>query len=1356
MSSSSRKKTTREPKEITFDIPAQEKKITKSSTLGSKLIKSKDVIDTKIPLFTTQKKRILDFAIGTQTPSKFVFPIYDSKQDHNRSDISVGLETIEDFILREAENYDIIELVQKIREKEPRITQTEALYYISNLIENDSDFFRKASKISIGFEDPERFNNDKSNWVKDELPRLLERDIMDNEQLEIYFNNIQSIDPVQTSDMTIIKMTIEFDIELIDQNDTLLNVAPDLFANIKTSHDVPFIKYNDQQFSKYKVFSGDTFETRPPFKLFQQHFVKFEEKNMIYMILLVDPSSTSNGEIKNGSSSHGNIHDYTKSSYIPVSINLDKNVLSFKYFVLMNRPESEIVESILNIFPNIKLVNRREKNYGAQFNIYNTYIREDSFLDILISEPFIASATRIFSAVLFADEYEKPVSEKKKLKLYYDTNIGFEAETVIENEPREYGERREKTEEISKLASLGFYMTQYQSGINDASVSKGRYTITEFQEGEDKIIGSKDTIVKSLFLDLKTPYITVSISKAVNRFVLFQFMNVFARLLSIYNEVRDVYEKEYDDLIPELKDEKIQEEELSLILKPAKMIGKDKIGKINLSTIAPEIFTKSYSRDCQYKNQPIIISESEVELWKNKKIQRDSENIDRPVKQLGDYNFVCPTDVYPYVEFKQNLDKKREFDVYPCCYESPQSGVRQRERGTSQRSKDPIKTNKIMGEGGNANLPTSIEEMLRGAFQKPLSFYRTGTLISPSSFLSCVCLGLEDKNYIRLKTLEEKEKYIQSLRKQISDTGNFLLTSSELFDVSEKDRIVNFSKVDHFLDPSLYYRVVEELFGINIFVFTGSLPKPNVEPVYSLEVSRFSSIPIHSFKNNAPTLLIYKHWGAETDHLEYPQCELIIARMDNKDATIFSSEIAKYLLKAYFISAEVYGRIFIPERNIFENYNSRLVYQLLQSDFLGSFLNPSSPVRAIGQLIDEKGKLCGLQLKTPKGNMTIGVPPLPPQNLPLLTQIETPKLSDVLKVFTNEPTGYSYEGENIVAVWFRLLTLEFGIQIPVKPESKEQIRRQYRKLLPSVPENRFVLEKRLSEIQRLLKLQRDVNIIIQLVRWIFLIMIQDENFSYDQRLEAATIFLDKIVQEVPRKEKDSALIYDFSNLPRKLPTDRSSIDVILNEFSKYAPTFTDGKKILISGKLFYQRIRESLEHYVDLKLPIVIPNYLDGYYESLYDYPKIQKTLLFLSDVDFKRWLKQAIEDPISTYPVLYSLRGKLSDIEHPYLYVVETIKPTVNNPFGEKFMSIIQNAPFVNSKTSALENSIRWRDIRVNHPKISDKPISKFRNYKIFTISQSETFEVIEDMSDEDDLKNTVFILNYTGTEKYASILPI
>jgi hypothetical protein len=1308
--------------------------VTKASSLGSKIVKSKDILDTNVPLFSTQRKRILEYATESQIPSKFVFSIFDSKRNsHHPSDISIGLETIVDFI-EENKDKSLQELVDLIREKQPKITGSEALFFISNVIPNDESFLRELQQISYVYNNMEVFQNEKSNWMSNELPKLLERDQKDLEKLEQYFENIQQIPPVRISDMTITKMTIEYDIVL---NDDLLNIAPDLFANMKTSYDIPFIQYNDFQNRKFKVYSGETFESRPPFKLFDNRFTKFEDSNMFYMILLSDPSPNSS--------------EYTKSSYIPAQINLEKNVLSFKYFVLMNRPEKEIISAIQSIIPQIQLKNRREKNYGAYFNIYDTVIREDSFLDVLISEPFITDeSSRLFSGVLFADEFEKPISEKKKLKIYYDTNINFEEQTGLIIE-----EGRERQEELSKMSSLGFYMTQYISGLNDAEVSKGRYTITEFDEDqppEDRLIGTKDTVVKSLFLQLNTPYITVNISKAVNRFVLFQFMNVYARLLNLYNQVKDEYEQEYDKLIPELKLESTQEQELSLILKPKKRIGKDRYGKINLSTVAPEIFSKSYSRDCQFKNQPIIIPEGEVEQWENKMIKKEDKNIKRPVKSLGDYFFVCPTEEYPFVEFKQNLDEERQFDSYPCCYRNEQKEIRARERGTTYRSKDPIKTNKVMAIGGLATIPTPIEEMLKGAFDMPLTFYRKGSLISPSSILSCICLALEDKKFINLKTNEEKDQYLNNLRLEISNRANFLTTSSELFDVSEKDRIENFKKLEEFLDPSIYYRVLEEVFGLNIFVFSGSLPKPNVDPVYNLEVSRFSSIPIHSFKKDTPTLLIYKHWGSETDHLEYPQCELIITAIQGKEALLFSQDIAKYLLKGYFISSEVYGRIYLPDQTQFEKYSSSFLYQLLQMNFIGSFMNPKSPVHAIGQIIDEKGKLCALQLKTPKGKITMGVPPLPPQDLPMITTIEKPRLNDIMKVFKDQPTGFTYENGNVVAVWFKLLTMEHGIQVPIYPISQEKVDD-----LPHVPQNLFVLESKPSEIQRLLKLQKDVNIIIQLIRWIFLISIENEiDLTVKEKLEKAQIFMDEFLEMIPRsQDEDSSNFYDFSRLPRKLPTQRNSFDEILNEISQNAPSFTDGQKIFISGELFYQRIRESLEHFIHLNLPIVIPNYLDGFYESTYDYPIIPKTLIFLSDIDFKRWLKLAIEDPTSTYPVLYSLKGKLSEMTHPYLYSVEKTKPTIQKPFGEMILFLIQNVSPANGKVSALANAMLWKESRINHPKVSDMDISEFNNYKVFTISSSEIFELLEDNSNTEDLKNTLFILKYPNSDKFASILP-
>lgn len=1317
--------------------------IVPKSRIGSKNVVSKDILETNIPIFTTQKKRILEFAKEKQIPSKFVIPLFESSQESvvnpTKSDISEKYITLDELLrVKLDENIPISKIVETIHETYPSIIEKEILYYIADIIKLDKKFYKEAEIIFSRYKDPETFENEKINFEEIDIPKLFEKDKKDLKQIKSLFQNIVKIDPVLTSDMTLTKVTVEYDI-LTPNKEILLEMAPDLFANIALNAEVPYVQYNEQRFTKYKVFNGETFETRPPFKLFEQKFAKFEEKNMLYFIVFAD-------KVKS-------IQDFTKSSYISAAIDLDQSTLSFKYLILSHRTEQELLNALQTVLPDLKFKNRREKNYGADFNVYYMTVREDSFLDLLLTESFQEDTKNLFSSLLFADEFEKPISEKKKLKLYYDTNIAFDHK--LRSEIGSFKEEQIRDKDLTKIASLGFYMTQYISGFNDAQQTKGRYTMTNFERNvktEDKIIGLKNTPFQSILLEPKTPYLTVSISKAVNRFVLFQFMNIFSRLLNIYNQVKDQYEKIYENLIPDLKDQQVIDQDLNLIRKPKEEEEK----QIGISTIAPEIFTSSYSRDCQYKNQPIIISEEEIEFWKNQKIKKGKQMIERPVLKLGDYHFVCTSDEHPYVAFKENLDEERKYPYYPCCYAKPQKEIRKREKGTSSRSKAPIKTNKVLGMGGLGNIPTPIEEMIKGAFEKEVNLFRMGTFINANSFLACVLIALQDKNFMKLEINSQKEQYINKIKKAIVDSANFDVTSSELFDITNEERKQLFMRENEFLDPALFYRVTEEVFGLNIFVFSASLPKPNVETTYSLEISRFSSVPMHSYRKEYPTMLVYKHWGSETDHLQHPQCELIVAGLETIDALMFTSDLAKYLLKGYFISSEVFGKIYIPDDKYFQNYDSTTIYKLFDTNFMDRFLDPKSPIKATGQIIDEKGKLAGLQIQIGNMKMTMGMPPFSPQDLPVVNKIYKSNLQDVLKIFKNSPSGFSYQNDKAVAVWFKILTMEFGIQIPIEPIDREKIEKKYK--LPEVPENRFQLEKQPSQIQRLFKLQKDVNIIVQIVRWLFLLFIKDErNITIEEKLERSEEFIETFIKVKSRKEEsDSSKVYDFTNLARKLPDIKQNLKKIMKELEESAPTLIDEGKIIISGKQFYQRIRESLEHFIRLNLPISIPQYLDEYYSSIYDYPRIPKNIVFLSKIDFDRWFKQAKENPTSSYPVYYSLKGKLFEYNNPYLYALEIEKPSVKNPFGENFLFLIQNAPFINSKESALANSVLWKNNKINRPEVSEAPISEFVNYKVFTIGQNEKLTLIEDKTNPNRKYETIFVLKYPNIDRYASILSL
>jgi hypothetical protein len=439
------------------------------------------------------------------------------------------------------------------------------------------------------------------------------------------------------------------------------------------------------------------------------------------------------------------------------------------------------------------------------------------------------------------------------------------------------------------------------------------------------------------------------------------------------------------------------------------------------------------------------------------------------------------------------------------------------------------------------------------------------------------------------------------------------------------------------------------------------------------------------------------------------------------------------------------------------------MYNLLKSNFVGELVNTI----ATGQIIDEKGKLAGLQIQTETGeNIIIGVPPLVPQELPIIEKISKPKLKTVLRFIEkdpvmvqfskNTPTGVSYYQGKAVAVWFDLPGMKFGFQIPIEPVPRQEIEKRY-KFIQEIPETRLILNKKPSQIKRLLKIQKDTSIIVQIVRWLFLLSIRGGDLSVEEKLAATEDFFSTYLKLKPRKEDaDSSKIYDFSGMPRKLPDINKSITKILKELEFSSPTFVENKKLIISGKEFYEKIKESLEHFIRMNLPLnSIPEYLDEYYQSVYDYPKISKNIIFLNKIDFERWLKQAKENPTSSFPVYYSLKGNLHDLNKPFLFVSGSDLPSLKDPFGEKFLFLIQNAPFVNSKQSALDNAILWRNNTLNSP--GTRPNEEGNpNYKVFIIGQNEKFQLLEDNSDPRKKYETVFILKYTSVDRYASILPI
>ena len=102
------------------------------------------------------------------------------------------------------------------------------------------------------------------------------------------------------------------------------------------------------------------------------------------------------------------------------------------------------------------------------------------------------------------------------------------------------------------------------------------------------------------------------------------------------------------------------------------------------------------------------------------------------------------------------------------------------------------------------------------------------------------------------------------------------LLRQELFDYSNDEIIELLDDNSKFFDPSLLYRSIEEIFNINLYVFT-------YDEKREIEIPRnkiFHSRPPRLYR---PTVLIIKIIAGD---YEIPKCELIVDYNDQKSAIV--------------------------------------------------------------------------------------------------------------------------------------------------------------------------------------------------------------------------------------------------------------------------------------------------------------------------------------------------------------------------------------------------------------------------------------------------------------------------------------
>jgi len=1121
-----------------------------------------------------------------------------------------------------------------------------------------------------------------SDW-RNHVGKDLENDMLNLENLDIIHEELGKYSEVLYSPIKVDQVTIKAAPTLKSGVSPTTDDGLIIFNQSVPSYDVPFIRYNGSSGAKtelFKLYRGRTDEEMPNFKIIIPPSSQSNKDNSLYFTVW---------------SGKGDVNNAIKESYLKGFYNIPKNLLTIKTPNEEDINQATIIKKMGQAFP-LSIKDVTETGISGEFFMFDLDINDIYLVDMIIN-------TELMNSYLFVKETNTPYAEKKQLKIYYKSFRGFveEEEKVAEGY-------------IVNPSSVTVSITQ-----NRAS---GGEIVTAVFNGEP----TKFRLTHGL------PYIRAKITQAESLDAANQFVKIFSRLMQYYKTEKANIERLFSGFIPELT--QTSEREIRITVKQPtgkKGAGDSKIER--LKEVAPDLFVHGYARKCQCVFQPIAISPDEIQAWQDntfmyKDVLRKRQVMSFPPDNPK-WNFVCPNDSAPFpgVKMNKDLENKDTYPCVPCCFKDDQmdptsnSNYNECFRGKPKKSESTIglkdthkiKTDKILDPGRYGYLPKNITDLLMKYSDKAVDMVRMGVPQSVNSLLHCLSVALQDPTYYSLN-MEQKEVYVGNLRRTIVAQTLPNLIKQEMYDFSESEILEQLSDQGQFLDPNLFYRAIENAYNINLYIFQ----PPNRDDPNSLgsfAMPRFKLFHARSPRPEKRSVLIFRTLGSESDSLKYPQCELIIDRdeTNNRNIGSFGGDMDSLLHNALVKLNRTVTWELVQERSIVarENIYSRVNYFYLLNKL------PNK------QIIDGYGKVQGFIFPTPQGEITVIIPSTQPENLPTgtVTRVDI----DLPVSIFGEPKAVTKSGGKVDGVWYQILDLEFGLYVPVNTTDK------YQNLIVG-PSNPLVGEGA-EVVQRLRKLKRDLDIITQIVIWLFLL----------SKLNI-TEFANQYIVAGNSIGVDSSKIYNFSGLGLKFPL-VTTVEEGIKAMKEIAPTLIQGDKVFLYNQKFFDGILYHLEKYNkerkprDAKIPTVI-HYSDITEE---DFIHSRRTAVFIGEADMRTWLNSL--DKLSFKNIIIENELNISNglrIE-PYLY---------NAPTGNIYM--IQNV-VGGDKLRAINVAYNWYVNKINtgHSSDSFKDVNNVPIFVVYGISPALSPVVIENHAG--DSTQYLQLLSY-GKDQYAAMLPL
>ena len=301
--------------------------------------------------------------------------------------------------------------------------------------------------------------------------------------------------------------------------------------------------------------------------------------------------------------------------------------------------------------------------------------------------------------------------------------------------------------------------------------------------------------------------------------------------------------------------------------------------------------------------------------------------------------------------------------------------------------------------------------------------------------------------------------------------------------------------------------------------------------------------------------------------------------------------------------------------------------------------------------------------------------------------------------------------------------MEYGIYIPVN------LTEEYTNVKTG-PNNPLVEEGQ-NVVQRVRKLKRDLDTILQIVKWLYLV----------SGLDVAS-FINKYVSYGQTETGDSATVYDLSRVEIKLPR-VDTVEKGIEIMSQSAPTLFRQNRIYLYSAKFFNGVLYYLQKYDHERKPreIVIPTVIYREDISEEDFKPQRRVAIFTNEENMRTWLDTL--DKLSFRNIIIENELNISNALRlePYLYY----SPTKN-------IYLIQNVSG-GDRRRAINVAFNWYLYKVNIGHDTPEYDQDLPVYVVYGISPALAPILIENNAGES--MQYLQILSY-GSNQYAAMLPL